>query len=95
MRTRKTSGPQPFSREDYRQVLGDRLREFRESIGKSKYATAIDGNIASQQVTTVEKGDANYSIDVLMGYLKGVGLHEGFMDRLLERPDSASEEERL
>jgi transcriptional regulator with XRE-family HTH domain len=60
--------------ENHRHLMGEKLKELRESKGKSRYAVARDGGISVTQVTAIEKGDKNYTIDVFTGYVRGVGL---------------------
>lgn len=58
----------------YRKVLGQRLKDFRESRGITLYAVAKKGNIRHDQASGVETGARNYSIEAFLGYLRGCGL---------------------
>ena len=70
-----------MKKEDYREVLGARLKEFRESRGLSMYAVAKKGNIRIDQVGIVESGDTNYTIDVFTGYIIGCDLYMYFAEK--------------
>ncbi len=61
-------------KEMQRVALGAKLRERRLSRELTAYAVAKAGGIRIDQVKVVEMGEANYTVDVLLGYLKGVGL---------------------
>ena len=53
--------------------IGAALSEIRAKKDLSVYKASKNGNIRISQVQAVEKGEANYTIDVLLGYLQGVG----------------------
>jgi len=57
-----------MEKQNYREALGQRLQEFRESRNLSRYAVAQKGQIRIEQVKAVEEGITNYTIDVFLGY---------------------------
>lgn len=65
----------------YREVLGERLRAFREDRGISAYRVAQKGNIRIDQVNSVESGDKNYTIDAFLGYIAGNDLYMYFAEK--------------
>lgn len=65
----------------YREVLGQRLQEFRESRNMSRYAVAQKGKIRIEQVKAVEEGLTNYTIDVFLGYIAGSNLYMYFAEK--------------
>lgn len=75
---------------DFRQVVGHRLREFRKSRGLSAYRVAKNGGLSCNQVAMVEKGEANYTIDVFLNYLRGSELYLFFGEKNIETPDDIS-----
>jgi transcriptional regulator with XRE-family HTH domain len=64
-----------------REVIGERLKEFRGSRGLSLYYVAKHGEIRFDQAKEVELGDQNYTIDVFLGYIKGCGLYMYFAEK--------------
>ena len=70
-----------MEKQDYREVLGQKLREFRESRGLSMYAIAQRGKIRIEQVKAVEEGQTNYTIDVFLGYISGSDLYMYFAEK--------------
>lgn len=68
-------------KQDYREVLGQRLKEFRESRNLSMYAVAQKGDIRIDQVKAVEEGLTNYTIDVFLGYILGSELFMYFAEK--------------
>lgn len=69
----------------YREVLGQRLREFRTDKGLTAYRVAQDGGIRIDQVKAIESGDANYTIDAFLGYIAGSNLYMYFAEKSDER----------
>lgn len=67
--------------QSYREVLGQRLQDFRESRGKSRYAIAQKGGIRIEQVKAVEEGVTSYTVDALLGYIVGSDLHIYFEEK--------------
>lgn len=65
----------------YREVLGQRLRDFREKRGLTAYKVAKDGGIRIEQVRAVESGETNYTVDALLGYVMGCGLYMYFAEK--------------
>lgn len=65
----------------YREVLGERLRAFREDRGLSIYRVAQRGGIEISQVRAVEQGDSNYTIDIFLGYIAGSNLYMYFAEK--------------
>lgn len=70
-----------MEKECYREVLGERLKDFRESRGITLYAVAKKGNIRHDQAASVETGARNYSIEAFLGYLRGCGLRMTLQER--------------
>lgn len=70
-----------MNKESYREVLGQRLQEFRESRNLSRYAVAQKGKIRVEQVKAVEEGFSNYTIDVFLGYIAGSDLYMYFAEK--------------
>ena len=60
---------------DCRKIIGERLREFRESKKRSIYAVARKGNIRIDQAKAVEEGITNYTVDTFIGYVVGSDLN--------------------
>lgn len=54
--------------------IGSHLRQIREAKGLSSYRVSMTGGIASGVVKAIEDGSTSYTIDSLLGYLKGCGL---------------------
>lgn len=65
----------------YREVLGQRLQEFRESRNLSRYAVALKGKIRIEQVKSIEEGATNYTIDAFLGYIAGSDLYMYFAEK--------------
>lgn len=63
-----------MDKQNYREVLGQRLKEFREKRNLSMYAVAQKGCIRKDQVKAVEEGLTNYTIDAFLGYISGSDL---------------------
>lgn len=70
-----------MNKSSYREVLGQRLQEFRESRNLSRYAVAQKGQIRIEQVKAVEEGASNYTIDVFLGYISGSDLYMYFAEK--------------
>lgn len=70
-----------MNKESYREVLGQRLQDFRESRNLSRYAVAQKGKIRIEQVKAVEEGSSNYTIDVFLGYIAGSDLYMYFAEK--------------
>jgi transcriptional regulator with XRE-family HTH domain len=67
-----------MDKQNYREVLGQRLKEFREERNLSMYAVAQRGGIRIDQVKAIEEGVTNYTIDVFLGYITGSDLYMYF-----------------
>lgn len=67
--------------QSYREVLGQRLQDFRESRGISRYAIAQKGRIRVEQVKSVEEGITSYTVDTFLGYLIGSDLYVYFAEK--------------
>lgn len=65
----------------HKEVLGQRLQDFRESCNLSRYAVAQKGKIRIEQVKAVEEGLTNYTIDVFLGYIAGSDLYMYFAEK--------------
>lgn len=77
-----------MEKQNYREVLGQRLQEFRESRNLSRYAVAQKGQIRIEQVKAVEEGITNYTIDVFLGYIIGSDLFMYFAEKdSCDQPD--------
>lgn len=70
-----------MSKQTYREVLGQRLKEFREERGLSMYAVSQKGGIRIEQVKAVEEGLKNYTIDIFLGYIAGSDLYMYFAEK--------------
>lgn len=70
-----------MDKKNYREVLGERLRTFREERGISAYRVAQKGNIRIDQVNAVEFGKKNYTIDAFLGYIAGSDLYMYFAEK--------------
>lgn len=68
----------------YREVLGERLRAFREERGLTAYRVALNGGIRIEQVQKIERGEG-YTIDVFLGYIAGCDLYMYFAPKSSER----------
>lgn len=69
----------------YREVLGERLRTFREDRGLSVYKVAQNGGIRIDQVKAIESGETNYTIDAFLGYILGNDLYIYFSEKSEDR----------
>lgn len=72
-------------KQNYRKVIGERLRNFREEQGISAYRIAKEGNIRIDQVNSVELGEKNYTIDAFIGYIVGSGLYKRFTEKEFDK----------
>lgn len=69
----------------YREVLGERLRAFREERGLTVYKAAQNGGIRIDQVKAIESGEKNYTIDAFLGYILGNDLYIYFAEKSEDR----------
>lgn len=77
-----------MEKQSYREVLGQRLKEFRLSRSLSMYAVAQKGGIRTEQVKAIEEGNSNYTIDIFLGYIVGADLFMYFAEKDSEKsPD--------
>lgn len=65
----------------YREVMGQRLKAFREDRGLSAYKVAQNGGIRIDQVKAIESGETNYTIDAFLGYIMGSDLYMYFAEK--------------
>ena len=70
-----------MNKQDYREVLGQRLKEFREIRNITVYAAAKKGGIRIDQIQSVESGESNYTIDTFLGYIVGCNLYMYFAEK--------------
>ena len=84
-----------MNKKDYREVLGQRLKEFRESRGITIYAVAKKGNVRIDQIQAVETGNANYTIDAFIGYIIGCDLYMYFAEKVKDGDFSALIDESI
>lgn len=70
-----------MDKQSYREVIGQRLKEFRESRNISRYSVAQKGKIRVEQVKAVEEGLTNYTIDAFLGYIAGSDLYMYFAEK--------------
>lgn len=70
-----------IERTGHREVIGERLKAFRESRGVSLYKLAKLGGISIGQAKAVESGSSNYTIDVFIGYIIGSDLYMFFSEK--------------
>lgn len=82
-----------MSKNDYRKVMGERLRAFRESRGLSACQVAKKGGIRVDQVRWVEEGNRNYTIDAFLGYVTGCNLYMYFAAK--DNPGESTDFEEL
>ena len=54
--------------------LGKNLKEIREIKGISKYKLVKNSSLVYSQIDSIENGDTNYTVDVLMIYMEEVGV---------------------
>jgi transcriptional regulator with XRE-family HTH domain len=69
----------------YREVLGERLRAFREDRGLTAYKVAKNGGIRIDQVRAIESGETNYTINIFLGYITGSDLYIYFAEKSEDR----------
>lgn len=69
----------------YREVLGQRLKAFREERGLTAYKVALNGGIRIDQVKAIEAGEKNYTIDAFLGYIAGSDLYMYFAEKSKDR----------
>ena len=65
----------------YREVMGQRLKAFREERGLTAYRVAQNGGIRIDQVKAIEAGETNYTIDALLGHIMGSDLYMYFAEK--------------
>jgi transcriptional regulator with XRE-family HTH domain len=70
-----------MDKQNYREVIGERLRDFRKDRGISMYSVSKKGGIRIDQVKAVEEGVTNYTIDVFLGYILGSELYIYFAEK--------------
>ena len=70
-----------MDKSSYREVMGQKLQEFRKSRNLSRYSVAQKGKIRIEQVKAVEVGLTNYTIDVFLGYITGSDLYMYFAEK--------------
>ena len=68
-------------KQSYREVLGQRLKAFRLDRELTAYAVARDGEITIGQVSAVEEGIKNYTVETFLGYISGSGLYMYFAEK--------------
>lgn len=74
-----------MNKRTYREVLGERLKAFREERGLTVYRVAQNGGIRIDQVQAIESGETNYTIDAFLGYIHGNDLYMYFSEKSEER----------
>lgn len=57
-----------------RKEIAEVLRDAREAQGLSCYAVAKKSGLSISQVTMLELGDKNYTIDILIKCITGLGM---------------------
>lgn len=70
-----------MDKQSYREVLGMKLKDFRESRNITMYSVAKKGNITISQVKAVESGETNYTMDIFLGYIVGSDLYMYFSEK--------------
>lgn len=73
------------TRTGHREVIGERLKAFRENRGVSLHSLASAGGITIEQAEAVESGNSDYSIDVFISYIIGSGLYIYFAEKSADR----------
>ena len=69
----------------YREVIGERLKEFREDRGMTEEEVARVGGITVEKVMEIEDGNRNYSMDDFIGYIVGSDLYMYFAEKTENR----------
>ncbi|CAK7039163.1 MAG: hypothetical protein PEPC_01669 [Peptostreptococcus russellii] len=70
-----------MDKRNYREVIGERLKAFREERGLTAYKVAQAGGIRIDQVKAIELGETNYTIDAFLGYIAGSDLYIFFGEK--------------
>lgn len=70
-----------MDKQSYREVLGMKLKDFRETRNITMYSVAKKGNITISQVKAVESGETNYTMDIFLGYIVGSDLYMYFSEK--------------
>ena len=63
-----------------KKIIGENLKAIREKKGLTIYKVAKQGNIRIEQVTSIEIGEKNYTIDALIGYILGANISIDFKE---------------
>ena len=74
-------------RMDVRRWIGERFRQFRESLGISVQRVAKGAGVSRQYVHLVEKGGANITIDTFVDMLSACGLTFQDFQRSMQSSD--------
>lgn len=67
--------------DNYRAVMGERLRAFRLSRHLTTYKVAKDSGLQIGQINAIEDGTKNYTIDAFIKYVRGCGLYLFFGEK--------------
>lgn len=70
-----------MSKEDYREVLGARLKEFREKRGLTLYRVSKNSGLQIKQINDIESGSINYTIDSFLAYIASCELYMYFAEK--------------
>lgn len=70
-----------MDRRTYREVIGERLKEFREDRGMTVGHISKIGNIPVEKVWDIESGNVNYTMDDFISYIIGSGLYMYFSEK--------------
>lgn len=74
-----------MNKEAYREVLGERLKEFRESMGITKEQVAEVGGLSYCTIDAIEKGSEPYTMDDFISYIIGCDLYMYFSPKSKDR----------
>ena len=74
-----------MNKEAYREVIGERLKEFRESSGITKEHVAEVGGLSYCTIDAIEKGSEPYTIDDFISYIVGCDLYIFFSSKSKDR----------
>jgi transcriptional regulator with XRE-family HTH domain len=76
--------------ETYRKKIGEQLQKIRTEKNLSKYMVAKRGNTQLNNITAIEKGQTNYTIDSFLAYLKGCNIEVDFKEAETKKENTKS-----
>lgn len=66
---------------NYREVLGQGLRDLRKGKGISTYQIRQKQNLNAETINQIESGSAAYTINSLLKYLQAIDVYVFFADK--------------